>query len=170
MALKYLEVGQILTNKQGENYEVISKDDFRSVTVKFLKNGYVKETSAAYAYSGTVRMPRIVVGHVLPDKNGEMFTITEIEFSDKVKIIWEDGEERYTTTYKIENRQVIRERDNMHINPTIKVGQVYKNTQGSEIKIIGYENSKRVLVEIGKTKYTEYVASGNILKGFAGIL
>lgn len=166
MALKYLEVGQIRTNKQGEDYEIISKEDFKSVTVKFLKNGYIKETSAAYAYSGVVRMPRIIVGQVLPDKNGELFKITEIKLSDKVKIIWEDGEERYTTTYKIENRQVIRERDNIHINPAVKVGQVYKNTQGSEIKVIGYESSKRVLVEIGKTKYTEYVASGNLLKGF----
>lgn len=166
MALKYLEVGQIRTNKQGQEYEIISKDDFRCVVVRFLKNGYTKETMADYAYRGVVRMPRILVGEVYPDKNGELFTITEVKLASKIKIVWPDGEERYTTTYKIENKEVIRERNNIHINPAIKVGQIYKNTQGSEIVVIGYENSTKVLVEIGKTKYKEYVASGNLLKGF----
>lgn len=163
MALKYLEIGQVIENNQGQKYVIEGLDHCKSVKVRFLTNDTVKFTTANYAYRGVVRMERFNIGEKYLDKNGEQITVVENNSQDNILIQWDDGEVRFTTGYRIENRLVIRTNDNKHVNPTVKVGQTYINRQGSEINVLEYENSTRILVEIGKTKYQQYVHAGNLI-------
>lgn len=163
MAIKYLEIGQILENKQGEKYVIEGLDHCKSVKVRFLSNDSVKYTTANYAYRGVVRKERVLIGEKYLDKSGEEITVIAKESQDNITVQWIDGEVRSVNAYRIENRLVIRTNDNKLINPTVKVGQIYINRQGSEIKVLEYENSTRILVEIGKTKYQQYVHAGNLI-------
>jgi hypothetical protein len=163
MAIKYLEIGQVLENKQGEKYVIEGLDHCKSVKVRFLSNNSVKYTTANYAYRGIVRMERVLVGEQYLDKNGETITVVGKTKQDDITIQWDDGETRSTNAYRIENRLVIRTNDNKHVNPTVKVGQIYVNRQGSEIKVLEYENSTKILVEIGERKYQQYVHAGNLI-------
>lgn len=163
MAIKYLEIGQVLENKQGEKYVIEGLDHCKSVKVRFLENDSVKYTTANYAYRGIVRKERVLIGEKYLDKNGEEISIIDKKSQNDITVQWSDGETRSVNAYRIENRLVIRVNDNKHINPTVKVGQIYINRQGSEIKVIEYENSTKILVEIGETKYQQYVHAGNLI-------
>lgn len=164
MAIKYLEIGQVLENKQGEKYIIEELDHCKSVKVRFLENNSVKYTTANYAYRGIVRKERVLIGEKYLDKSGEEITVIAKENQDNITVEWGDGETRLVNAYRIENRLVIRTNDNKHVNPTVKVGQTYINRQGSEITVLEYESSKRILVEIGLKKYQQYVHAGNLIK------
>jgi len=158
MAIKYLQIGQILENKDGEKYVIEGLENCKSVKIRFLSNSSVKYITAHSAYRGIV-----LIGEKYLDKSGEEITVISKKNQENITVQWDDGETRTLGAYRIENRLVIRTNDNKNINPTVKVGQKYINKQGSEINVLEYKNSARILVEIGKTKYQKYVTSGNLI-------
>jgi len=163
MAMKFLKVGLTLENGQGEKYIIEEMEHCKQVKVRFLSNDSIKYTTADYAYRGVVRMEKVLIGSKYLDKSGEEITVIAKDGQSNITVQWSDGETRSVNAYRIENRLVIRTNDNKLINPTVKVGQVYINRQGSQIKVIEYENSTKILVEIGKTKYQQYVHAGNLI-------
>lgn len=167
MSLKKISVGEIRTNRKGERYRIDKINNSLSVIVTFIDRGYTKETQASYAYNGSIRCPKLMVGDIVKDKYGQDVEIIEILNSDNVTFRWSDGYTRIMQSSRVISNNLLRENESKRLNPTVKVGDIYKNKQGVDLVVVNYESSKRITVEVqGPKKHELLVTSGNLKKGY----
>lgn len=166
MALKYLKVGDTRINKQGFQYEIIEINSCKSVVVRFLIDNSVKETTADYAHRGIIGKQRFFIGDIYKDKYGNNIELIHYETCDKITVQWDDGNTRVVRGYQIENGLVIREEDSKLLNPSIKVGDEFRNNQGTLIRVKEYKSYSNVVVEmLGEVRHEVTCNAGNLIKG-----
>jgi len=160
------QVGDRKQNKQGEWFTVIDVNGCKDITVKFDNKDYIKKTESIYVRSGSIRLPKHMVGDKLFDKNNNPITIVKIEGSSKITFEWEDGYQRTCQSSAIYLGRVLREEDSKIMNPEVKVGQWFTNTQGIELEVIKYEKASRITVKVhGPVEYEIVTNQGNLKKG-----
>lgn len=166
MALKYLKIGDTRTNKQGYKYEIIEINNCKSVFIRFLIDGSVKETTADYAHKGVVGKQRFFIGNIYKDKYGDDIKLINYKTYDKITVQWSDGTTRVVTGYQIENGLVIREDYSQRLNPSVKVGDEFRNNQGTLLRVKEYRSYSNVLVEVlGSIHHDVVCNAGNLIKG-----
>lgn len=160
------QIGDRKQNKQGEWFTVIDVNGCKEITVKFDKNGYVKKTESIYVRSGSIRLPKYLVGDKFTDKRGNPVTIVDIENSSKVTFEWEDGYRRTCQSSVLSLGTILREEDSRQLNPEIKVGDRFTNTQGIELEVVKYEKASKITVRVhGPVDYEIVTSQGNLKKG-----
>lgn len=168
MTEKYhgIRVGDVRKNKQGQEYEIEEINGCKHVKVRFLSNGWEKITTAHYASTGVIRLPKWYVGDIVADKMGNPVKIVEIVNSSNYLFEWEDGYQRRAQSSTLCLNTLMREEDSARVNPKIKVGQIYTNLQGYDFEIIERVDSSKVKVKfLTEIPYETWCYGTNISKG-----
>jgi hypothetical protein len=160
------KIGDRGQNKQGDWFTVISVNGCKDITVKFDKNDFIKKTESVFIRSGSIRLPKYFVGDKFTDKNGNSVTLVEIENSSKFTFEWEDGYRRICQSSVIILGTLQREEDSSQLNPEIRVGDKFLNTQGVELEVVKYEKASKITVRVhGPVEYEIVTTQGNLKRG-----
>ncbi len=151
---KQLEVGERYQTKAGDWYTIVGVNGCKDITIKFDKRDFIKKTESALVRSGSIWLPKYFIGDKFLDKMGNEVTLVEINSSACYTFEWEDGYRRTCQSSVISLGTLLREEDSRQLNPEIKVGQCYTNTQGVKLEVIKYEKASKITVKVhGPVEY-----------------
>jgi hypothetical protein len=160
------EVGERHQNNKGDWYTIIGVNGCKDITIQFDERGFIKKTESIFIRTGSIRLPKYFVGDEFFDKKGNKAKIVNIESSSRYTFEWEDGYQRICQSSVISLGTLLREEDSCQINPEIKVGQFFTNTQGVTLEVIKYEKASKVTVKVhGPVEYEIITTQGNLKKG-----
>lgn len=162
---KPLIEGERYQNKAGLWFTVSSIVSSTHILVQFDEREFVKKTDASSIRRGCVPFPKYHVGMEVKDKRGNLTTIIRVE-RGQITFRWADGYERTSQSSVMHLGGPLREEDSCILNPAVKVGNRYKNSQGVELEVVEYSSSTEVTVKVlGPVEHELVVSSGNLLKG-----
>lgn len=163
---KQPEVGERYQNKTGDWYTIIEANGCKDITIQFDKHGVIKKTESVLVRSGSIWLPKYFVGDKFLDKKGNSVTLVEMDTSAYYTFEWEDGYTRTCQSSVLILGTLLREEDSRQLNPEIKVGDRFTNTQGIELEVVKYEKASKITVRVhGPVDYEIVTSQGNLKKG-----
>jgi hypothetical protein len=164
-----LEVGDRFKNKQGYWYTIMDVHSPLTVIIKFDHKDFIKKTTASYARNGLIKLPSMFVGDIVHDKLGNLVTISNIDTTERITFKWEDGYERVCQSSVLKLNTLMREEHSQLLNPSVKVGDSFKNNKGDVFIVKEYIKASKIVVEFQEpVKHCVISSMGNIKRGNVG--
>lgn len=164
MRITWPKSGDRFQNKNGDWFTVLEVNGSLHIKIRF-DEGVEKIVSKANLENGSIRLPKIRVGQIFKDKNGENTTLVSLNKGIGV-FEWPDGYQRSCQTSVTYLNTLIREEDSIKLNPSVKNGDVFTMNCGSTCKVIEYINSSKIRIEVNEpVKYEDIVGMGNLKSG-----
>lgn len=159
-------IGERFQNKTGHWFTVTEVNNCLDITIKFDHKNFTRKTKSQYIRDGSIKLPSLFIGDILKDKIGNIVTILDIDTTSRVTFRWEDGYTRVCQASVIKSGTLMREENSQRLNPSVKVGDIFVNCQGSEMTVEKYTNSQNIIISFTTpVQHSVRTTTGNLKKG-----
>jgi hypothetical protein len=159
-------IGERFQNKAGHWFTIIEANHCLDITVKFDHRGFIRKTKTQYIRDKSVKLPSLFIGDSFKDKVGNTVVIKDIDTTSRITFEWEDGYTRVCQSSVLKNGTLMREEDSRQLTPSIKVGDIFTNNQGSLMVVKEYNNAANIIIEFNDpVNYSVKTNIGNIKSG-----